>query len=201
MKSTLRVPLFTTTEQFSQLEALQMAFAQVCNALAPEVRRTRVWNRVVMHHMHYKYLRERFPELGSQMVCNAIHAVSRTSRMLFQVPTSPFYLERLGSKELPLMQFQNNCPVLFDRHTLSINGAVLSLFTLNGRIKFEINLKNIDDDFKILNNIQEIYLYKVGLIYELNFIYKINLEREKNNKNNTIIIFKMPEYLRIESSI
>ena len=140
MNSIIRVPLNTTPEQLARLQDLQTAFAQVCNALAPEVQRTRVWNRVALHHLHYRALREKFPALGSQMVCNAIYAVSRTSRMVFQTASSPFYLAKLGTQPLPLLQFLNNCPVYFDRHTLSIKGSKLSLFTLDGRMHFELTL-------------------------------------------------------------
>jgi hypothetical protein len=85
-------------------------------------------------------LREKFPALGSQMVCNAIYAVSRTSRMVFQTPASPFNLTKLVGKPLPLLQFSESCPVYFDRHTLSIKGSKLSLFTLDGRMHFELTL-------------------------------------------------------------
>ena len=74
------------------------------------------------------------------MVCNAIYAVSRTSRMVFQMPASPFNLTKLGDKPLPLLQFANSCPVYFDRHTLSIKANKLSLFTLDGRMHFELTL-------------------------------------------------------------
>ena len=140
MNSIIRVPLNTNPEQFARLQALQSAFAEVCNALAPEVKKSRVWNRVALHHLHYRTLRERFPALGSQMVCNAIYAVSRTSRMIFQMPASPFNLSKLGDKPLPLLQFAKSCPVYFDRHTLSIKGSKLSLFTLDGRMHFELTL-------------------------------------------------------------
>jgi hypothetical protein len=195
MNSVVRIPLVTTPQQFAQLEELQLVFTKVCNAIAPEVQRTRVWNRVVMHHMHYKSLREKFPELGSQMACNAIYAVSRTSRMLFQMPTSPFSLNKLGSQQLPLIRFENNCPVFFDRHTLSFNGTTLSLFTLKGRIKFDIKKNNIKINFEILDNIQEIFLIKSDFLYELNFIYKVNSLKEKNKDENNK--FEMPDYLRI----
>jgi hypothetical protein len=42
MNSVARVPLNTSPEQFARLQALQSAFAEVCNALAPEVQRTRL---------------------------------------------------------------------------------------------------------------------------------------------------------------
>jgi hypothetical protein len=192
MKTSVSVNLIATPEQLSHLEALQKAFARLCNELAPEVQKTRVWNRVVMHHMFYKHLREKFPDVGSQMVCNAIYAVSKTSRILFQISDSPFYVDKLGKNALPLMEFQNNCPVFFDRHTLSLNGNILSLFTLNGRIKFDIQKDNKDSNFEMLNNIQEIFLIKGEFYYELKFIYKINVFDKKLNK------FKMPDYLRVE---
>ena len=134
MNSIIRVPLNTNPEQFARLQALQSAFAEVCNALAPEVKKSRVWNRVALHHLHYRTLREKFPALGSQMICNAIYAVSRASRLVFQTPGSPFNLTKLGNKALPLLQFADSCPVYFDRHTLSIKGTKLSLFTLEEQL-------------------------------------------------------------------
>ena len=90
MNSVLRIALNASPEQGARLQALQSGFAQVCNALAPVVQQTRVWNRVALHHLAYRQLREQFPEMGSQMVCNAIYSVSRTSRLVFQHPASPF---------------------------------------------------------------------------------------------------------------
>jgi len=140
MNSYIRVPLNTNPEQFKRLLELQEAFAQVCNELAPEVKASKVWNRVALHHMHYRRLREKFPSLGSQMVCNAIYAVSRTSRLLFQTPASPYHLSKLKNGRLPLLHFANSCPVYFDRHTLSVRGSGLSLFTLDGRMHFDLKL-------------------------------------------------------------
>ena len=140
MNSVVRVPLNTTPEQFARLQALQSAFAEVCNALAPEVQRTRVWNRVALHHMHYRALREKFPALGSQMVCNAIYAVSRTS-----------------------LQFANCCPVYFDRHTLCIKGSKLSLFTLDGRMHFELTLPE-----------SQLLLFKVAKLREISLTRRLD---------------------------
>jgi hypothetical protein len=148
MKSVIRVPLNTTPEQYARLQALQTAFAQVCNALAPEVQRSRVWNRVALHHLHYRALREKFPALGSQMVCNAIYAVSRTSRLIFQTPASPFSLAKLGNKPLPLMQFADSCPVYFDRHTLSIKANKLSLFRV-AKLKEIVLTRRLDNAYEL----------------------------------------------------
>ncbi len=170
MNFVTRIPLNTTPEQFARLQALQSAFAQVCNALAPEVQKSRVWNRVALHHMHYRTLRERFPALGSQMICNAIYAVSRTSRMVFQTPGSPFNLNKLGEKGLPLLQFADSCPVYFDRHTLSIKDHKLSMFTLDGRMHFQLLLSNEQLTLFKVAKLREISLTRhVDGLYQLTF--------------------------------
>ncbi|OIP14800.1 MAG: hypothetical protein COY49_09865 [Comamonadaceae bacterium CG_4_10_14_0_8_um_filter_57_29] len=147
MNSSLRIPLNTNAEQHARLAQLQSAFANVCNALSPTVQQTRVWNRVALHHLKYRSLREQFPDMGSQMVCNAIYSVSRTCRTVFQHPQSPFNLARLGDKPLPLLRFAETCPVYFDRHTLSVNKGQLSMYTLDGRLRFAlaINAENEAD--------------------------------------------------------
>jgi len=194
MKSVIRVPLNTTPEQYARLQALQTAFAQVCNALAPEVQRSRVWNRVALHHLHYRALREKFPALGSQMVCNAIYAVSRTSRLIFQTPASPFSLAKLGNKPLPLMQFADSCPVYFDRHTLSIKVNKLSLFTLDGRMHFELTLPEEQLLLFRVAKLKEIVLARrLDNAYELAFW----LEPAELEPSQPLI----PEYLSVEVSL
>ena len=163
MNSIIRVPLNTNPQQFARLEALQIEFAKVCNVLAPEVKRSRIWNRVALHHMHYRTLREQFPSLGSQMICNAIYAVSRASRLVFQSPQSPFNLTKLGAKPLPLLHFNNSCPVYFDRHTLSIKSSKLSLFTLDGRMHFELTLPD-----------SQLLLFKVAKLREISLTRRLD---------------------------
>jgi hypothetical protein len=141
MNKKLRISLQTSQEQQARLQALQQLFARACNALAPVVRDSRCWNRVALHHLSYKSLREQFPSLGSQMACNAIYSVCRASRRVYQDPKSPFNVAQLGDKPLPLLRFGDNCPVYFDRHTLSLKAGLLSLFTLDGRMRFQLVLQ------------------------------------------------------------
>lgn len=140
MNSTLQIPLNASPEHEARLVALQRVFADACNLLTPIVRETRCWNRVALHHMAYRTLRERFPQLGSQMACNAIYSVSRTCRLVYQSPASPFNLSRLGHRPLPLIRLAADSPVYFDRHTLSLKDGHLSMFTLDGRVRFGIDL-------------------------------------------------------------
>ena len=171
MNSVLRIPLNASPEQVKRLQALQTGFAQVCNALAPLVQQTKVWNRVALHHLSYRQLREQFPEMGSQMVCNAIYSVSRTARMVFQHPQSPFNLARLGSKPLPLLRFADSCPVYFDRHTLSLKAGQLSMFTLDGRMRFQLALAARDEERFHTQKLREIVLSRRSDgVYELAFM-------------------------------
>jgi hypothetical protein len=207
----IRVPLNTAPQQFQRLLALQSAFAQVCNALAPEVQRTRVWNRVALHHLFYRSLREKFPALGSQMVCNAIYAVSRTSRLIFQTPASPFSLDKLGAKPLPLLQFASSCPVYFDRHTLSIKGSQLSLFTLDGRMHFELMLPNIQLLLFKVAKLREISLKRRSDgVFELMFCLELNAEQANlaQSEQNTEVLEEahaasplIPDYVSVEVAV
>lgn len=170
MKYILRIPLHASAEQYARLQALQAAFAQVCNALAPLVRQTRVWNRVALHHLAYRQLREQFPALGSQMVCNAIYSVSRACRAVFQNPSSPFHLARLGDRPLPLLRFSEGSPVFFDRHTLSLKAGQLSMFTLDGRMRFQLALRPDDEAAFHTRKLREIVLMRRrDGVYELVF--------------------------------
>lgn len=158
MNSLLRLPLNTTPEQAVRLEALQKAFAQVCNALAPIVQQTRCWNRVALHHLAYKQLRAQFPVLGSQMVCNAIYSVSRTGRLVFQHPKSPLNVDVLGDQPLPQLRFSETGPVFFDRHTLSLKAGQLSMFTLDGRMRFQLSLDAQQEEAFHTQKLREIVL-------------------------------------------
>lgn len=141
MNFQIRVPLNTSPEQYARLCALRVVFAQVCNQLAPSVQQSRVWNRVALHHLHYRALRAQVPALGSQMVCNAIYAVSKMARLIYQHPQSPFNPALKPGAALPLLRFADSCPVYFDRHTLSIKPGQLSLFTMDGRMRFDLTLE------------------------------------------------------------
>ena len=171
MNSTLRIPLQASPEQVQRLQALQSGFARVCNALGPVVQQTRVWNRVALHHLAYRQLREQFPEMGSQMVCNAIYSVSRTARLVFQHAQSPFNLALLGDRPLPLLRFADSCPVYFDRHTLSLKAGQLSMFTLDGRMRFQLTLRAEDEQAFHASKLREIVLARrADGVYELSFL-------------------------------
>ncbi len=167
----LIIPLNADPQQITQLRNLQQAFAQVCNALSPIVRETKCWNRVTLHHLTYRNLREQFPQLGSQMICNAIYSVSRSCRLVFQSPASPFNLARLAGKPLPLLQFAPSAPVYFDRHTLNIKAGQISMFSLDGRIRFHLTISAADELRFHNEKLREIVMVSQGDRFNLQFLF------------------------------
>ena len=202
MKTGLRVPLNMSPDQAAKLRQLQAVFAKVCNSLAPLVQKTKVWNRVALHHMAYKPLREQFPQMGSQMVCNAIYSVSRHSRMLYQSPSSPFNLSKLGDKPLPLLQFTDRAPVYFDRHTLSIKAGRLSMYTLDGRLHFNVGLSG-DDERKFHEmKLREVALTRAGADrdrFELSFVFT-EKDAEEQQPTPGAQATELPEYMLVEEA-
>lgn len=199
MNFSLHVPLNTSSEQTARLMELQSVFALACNALAPLVQKTKVWNRVALHHMAYKPLREQFPQLGSQMVCNAIYSVSRHSRLLFQHPQSPFHLAKLGGKGLPLLRFSDSCPVYFDRHTLSVKDGQLSMYTLDGRMRFQLALKPEDEANFHDKKLREIVLSR-GATGRFELQFQFSDTEDQANEPDPSNAAELPEYVMVEEA-
>jgi hypothetical protein len=171
MNKALRVALHGTPDQFAQLRALQAAFASVCNAIAPVVQGSRCWNRVALHHLVYRTMRERFPALGSQMICNAVYSISRSARLVYQNPNSPWNVNKRPGQPLPLLRFAPTAPVYFDRHTLSLKGSRLSMFTLDGRVRFDLRLDATETARFHTDKLIEVVLVAANRGYELQFLF------------------------------
>ena len=147
-------------------------------------------------------LREKFPEMGSQMVCNAIYSVSRTCRLVFQHPGSPFHLARLGDKPLPLLRFFDTCPVYFDRHTLSLKAGQLSMFTLDGRMRFQLALGAQDEAAFHERKLREIVLSRrADGVYGLSF-HLADLDEPDAGPVSTLgVDAEIPEYVMVEETV
>lgn len=177
MPVTLAIKLDLSQHQWARLGELQSQFVDACNFISPIVRESRCWNRVALHHLVYRDLRSEFPDLGSQMACNAIYSVCRAARSVYQHPSSPWSAGP-DVAALPLIRFASKAPVYFDRHTLSLRNGILSLFTLDGRMKVRINLGSRDEDLLNSSKLREIALVGGAAGYELLFTLG---ERQDNN--------------------
>ena len=127
-KRTISLKLLPTPEQSASLADLATTFAQACAAIVPLVQEHRCWNRVALHHLAYYQVREQFPALGSQMVCQAVHRVADAYKTLKANKGIP------KDRPVPGLTF-SPVSVNFDKRTYSIRASTLSLFTLSGRIK------------------------------------------------------------------
>lgn len=192
MESSLQFPLQVSTAQAESLQALQRLFAEACNFLAPIVRDNRCWNRVALHHLAYKALRDRYPQLGSQMACNAIYSVCRSARMVYQHPDSRWNVQKHPAAGLPLLRFLPEAPVFFDRHTLSLKDGRLSLFTLDGRMHFRLGLAPAVLTRFSTDRLREIALLRQGGIYGLHFRFGTAAETESAGGD------ELPEYLIVQ---
>lgn len=199
MNFVLHIRLQTTEAQSARLLQLQQAFAQVCNALAPLVQRTACWNRVALHHMAYRQLREQFPALGSQMVCNAIYSVSRACRLVYQHPDSPFNLQRLAGRPLPTLRFLAQSPVYFDRHTLSLKDGQVSMYTLDGRMRFNLPLQSQDERRFLTDRLREIVLLSDEGEYSLSFSFASGdaVDQKAEDQMPSPRASELPEYLMV----
>src|SRR5438270_882529 len=124
---TAGIRLKVTPEQAARLSALQRAYADACNRLVPLVQAARCWNRVALHQLGYRALRQQ-TSLGAQLACNAIFSVCKAYR-------SQGALGRISQDTpVPPLSFERTS-VHFDHRTYTLKGEALSLNTLQGRMR------------------------------------------------------------------
>ena len=193
MIAVLNVPLRVNAEQRVRLERLQQLFSRTCNELARLVQETRCWNRVAVHHLAYHRLREKFPELGSQMVCNAIYSVCRAARLVYQGAGSPWNVLSSPTATLPRLMFSEGSPVFFDRHTLSLKDGRLSMYTLDGRIHVHVCLDKIDENRICHDRLKEVLLKATSDGYVLQFVFVGEAEL-------SAVPNELPSYLAVMNS-
>jgi predicted transposase len=179
MKDLIEVELQFSPENAARLEALQRVFTSVCNELASRAVDAQCWNRVRLHHLTYHQIREKYPSLGSQMTCNAIYSVSRIAKEILQKKNSDGKSDE-EIKKIKKLIFNQNAPIYFDRHTVSLKENEISMFTMEGRIKFKINAgKELEKKLKN-EKLKEIILTRKDK-FMLNFIFGNGLNSLKIN--------------------
>ncbi len=125
MMRTASIRLDVTAEQSRRLATLRAAYADACNRLVAVVREQRLWNRVELHKLTYRALREATP-LGSQMCCNVLDRVCRA----YQAQKKLGRIRK--DAPVPVIRF-DHASVHFDQRTYTLKGDSVSLYTLEGR--------------------------------------------------------------------
>jgi hypothetical protein len=200
MKTVITVTLEETSEQHASLRELCSTFTEVCNSLALVVQEKRTWNRVGLHHLQYRKLREDYPNLGAQMICNAIYSVSKVARLVYKIPSFQDDSVRRNRGQLPLLRFANTCPVYFDKHTLSIKGEELSLFTMDGRARFKVALPSAEKTLFEQGKLREIVLKRSpDLGFQLFFLLEHPSEEKVVESEDVDDVQKsLPDYITVE---
>lgn len=169
MTAVVRIPLHCSAEQHERLLSLQAEFSRACNVVSQLARNNRCWNRVALHHLSYRLVRQTFPNLGSQMACNAIYSVCRACRWAYQHPDSPLKIPAEPTAPLALIIFLPTAPVYFDRHTLNIAQGELSMYTLDGRIHFKLAISPEHQQRFVNEKLKEVALTQAPQSFELVF--------------------------------
>lgn len=161
MKRTVSLKL--TLSDYESLSQMMHSFSKVCNAIVPFARENRCWNTVSLHHLCYYKIREKFPEIGSQMVCNAIRKVCASYKVL----------KIKKSEEVPLIVFKTTSSVHYCARTFSLKENALSLFTLNGRIKCSYKIGAHQERYLAQGKAKEGELIKKGNRWFFNLVLDI----------------------------
>jgi putative transposase len=150
MKRTISIRLDISQDQGTQLLQLQEAYQFACNQIVPDVIANRCWNRVALHRLVYTKIRN-MSVLGSQMICNAIYSVCKAYKAKSILP----------KEEVPKICFHKGRSIHFDKRTYSIKGEIISLYTLEKRIKVRMKLGSFQKEY-----------FSQGLPKEGELIYK-----------------------------
>ena len=181
MKRTINLKLTLTQEQSDALLETQKVFANACNGVVPFSVENRCWNRVALHHLCYYSLRGSFPSIGSQMVCNAIKKVCSSYKVL--------KIKR--DQDVPTINFREAGSVHYDKRTFALKGDVLSLFTVNGRIKCTFKLGNFQREYLKESVVKEAELLRKGKRWFFNVV--LDIPDVPTKKDGTIIAIDVGE--------
>lgn len=185
------VTLSVNEMQRQRMLALQTEFCKACNFISPIASQNRCWNRVALHHLTYRSLRDQFPDLGAQMACNAIYAVCRAYRLLYQLSSAPWSSGDVAAPR-PLIRFAESAPVFFDRHTLAVKPGQLSLFSMEGRLRFQLALDEAFTQHFAKLRLREVVLLNRDGQYVLQFSFLDEGEVEPPG-----VADELPEYLLV----
>lgn len=163
MKRTVSLKLDLTQEQSESLSHTQIAFSKGCNAIVPFALENRCWNQVALHQLCYYKVRKDLPNLGSQMICNAIRKVCASYKVL----------KIKKSQEIPTITFKDSSSIHYCARTFSLKGETLSLYSINGRIRCKYKTGTHQEHYLEKGKIKEGELVRKGKRWFFNLVLDI----------------------------
>jgi hypothetical protein len=96
-----------------------------------------------------------------------------------------------------MLRFLDGSPVYFDRHTLSVKDGTLSLYTLDGRMRFLLTLSRADEANFLQSKLREVVLSRNREgAFQLAFLFG-----EAHEETDSAIAVRheaIPDYVKVE---
>lgn len=163
MKRTISLKLILPKEDAEALLQTQDCFAQGCNAIALYAQENRCWNHVALHNLCYSKVRGKIPELGSQMVCNALRKVCGSYKVL----------KIRKTEEVPKITFKETSSIHYCARTFTLKKEVLSLYTVNKRIKYSFTIGSHQQKYLDQGKVKEGELVRKGKRWFFNLVLEL----------------------------
>jgi putative transposase len=129
MLKTIRVKLLPTHGQKKILLDTMKVVNTACNSISEFAFRNKVFNRIELQKQMYRSIRAEY-HLGAQMTILACRKVADS-----------YYASIKKGEELTLHEYRPRGAIAYDSRIYSIKNNVVSLWTVNGRIKIPIQTK------------------------------------------------------------
>ena len=126
-------------------------------------RENRCWNRVALHKLGYYSVREALFELGAQMVCNGIRKVCASYKAL----------KICKQDDVPDVTFKETSSVHYCARTFSFKNGKLSLFSVKGRVRVDVQFGKHQADYLALGKVKEEELVYKSKFWFFNLVLDI----------------------------
>lgn len=180
---TVCIALEVDPDASEKLHQTRRLYGQACEMLVPLIvadkeRRERLWQRFNLHKAGYRMVRNRLPDLGSQLACNVMRSVSGAYQSW--ISNHPKFAKD-KEMELPSIRFRN--PVIhLDKNTIRFfhHHTEATIYTADGRVRVRLRPGRYQQSLlagflteEITEKAKENRIYKLG---ECNLVWRCGIK-------------------------
>lgn len=121
MRLTTNLKLYVTKEQHQSLLKTLRMFNQICNEISQIAFDSKEFRQYHLHKLCYYDIKNKYPDFSSQLIIRAIDVVSASYR-IHRNPKRPNGFKKYSS-------------IVYDDRVIDIKGDIISLWSMDGRIK------------------------------------------------------------------
>lgn len=130
MKTTLKVKLITDEFQHRALLRTMQVFNQICNEISEQAFKEQEFQKIQLHHIVYKGMREAHPDFSSQLTIRAIDVVSCS------------YKTKRNKRP---NGFKRTSAVVYDDRCITFRGTEsVNIWTSEGRINIPMKIYDLE---------------------------------------------------------